>query len=192
MKPITLGLAGLLALGPLQSVRAGEGLGFGALLGGIAGGVIGHQSKEALAGAAVGVAAGAFAGHLYDHNRERRETVVVQRYPETGYHYSRRERVVVVQAPPPPPRRVVVVETCPPPAVTTVVVTQAREIGAECHTDVHGYAPADYLALLKPSELALLRQRARGVYDTDLTAYLTEREKTNLRARAARQVEIGA
>ncbi len=192
MKTITLGLAGLLALGTLQSVQAREGLGFGAVLGGIAGGVIGHQSNEALAGAAVGVAAGALAGHLYDHGRERRETVVVQRYPETGYRNYRRERVVVVQAPPPPPRRVVVVESCPPPPVTTVVVTQTAEIGGDCHTDVHGYAPADYLALLKPSELSLLRQRARGAYDTDLTAYLTEREKTNLRARAARQVEIGA
>lgn len=191
MKLLTLGLAGLLATGTLQNVRAGEGLGFGALLGGVAGGIIGHQSDEALAGAAIGVAAGAFAGHLYDHGRDRRETVVVREYPSSNYGHSRRERVVIVRNPPPPPPRVVVVESCPP-RPRTVVVTRGPEIGAECHTDAFGYTPADYLALLKPSELSLLHQRARVACDTDLTAYLTEREKTNLRARAARQVEIGA
>lgn len=55
------------------------------------------------------------------------------------------------------------------------------------------YSAADYQALLTPDEVAILQQRARasGRVNYQLTDFLTEEEKANLRARAERNRTIG-
>lgn len=55
------------------------------------------------------------------------------------------------------------------------------------------YSAEDYQALLTPDEVAILQQRARasGRVNYQLTDFLTEEEKANLRARAERNRTIG-
>ncbi|QYM80143.1 hypothetical protein K0B96_05880 [Horticoccus luteus] len=55
------------------------------------------------------------------------------------------------------------------------------------------YSAADYQALLTPDEVAILQERARasGRVNYELTDFLTEQEKANLRARAERNRTIG-
>ena len=54
------------------------------------------------------------------------------------------------------------------------------------------YSPADYQALLTPEEVAILQQRAKasGQLNYQLTDFLTEQEKANLRARAERSPQV--
>ena len=193
MKLMTLSLAGLLAAGTMQTLRADDhaGAGLGAIIGGVAGGIIGHQSDETAAGVALGAVAGAVVGHVVDSSRDR--TVIEYRSGPGGRWDDRRPRPVIIQREPPRP----VVIRAPRPATPPVVIVVKSEptpvvIGADdCTTDVHGYSSADYLALLKPAELGVLRQRAYGDGRVDLADYLTDLEKGNLRARAARQIVIG-
>jgi hypothetical protein len=176
---LLLSLAGALALGAAAPARADVAR--GAILGGVAGAIIGHQSREAGAGAAIGVVAGGLLGHVVEERRSHR--TVVTHVPEP----CTTRRVVVVGR----PRRVVYHYPAPRPQVV-VVQRPAREIGEDCALDAHGYSSADYLALLRPSELQILNDRSYGSPCDDLTDHLSAREKANLRARAARQVEIGA
>jgi uncharacterized protein YcfJ len=60
-------------------------------------------------------------------------------------------------------------------------------------TTTRDYSAADYQALLTPDEVAILQERARasGRVNYQLTDFLTEQEKANLRARADRNRTIG-
>lgn len=189
MKLLTLALVGisLAAVAPTTRADAGRGLLAGALVGGI----IGHQSHETGAGIALGAVAGGLIGGALDRPSYHRERVVV-RYDDYGYngyrhcddgyyrggwghrdHYS--TRVVYVE----PAPRVVYVEAPPAP----VVVVNAD--------DAYGFTSNQYLALLKPEEMEILRQRSYGKPEMELAAFLTEKERANLRARSASQIEIG-
>lgn len=205
MKLMTLGLAGLLATGTLQTLRADDhrGAGLGAILGGVAGGIIGHQSDETGAGVAIGAVTGAVVGHVIDSSRNRTTVEYRSSPPARWDDCSPRRPVVVYRDPPCPPARRVVVYSprpaTPPPVVVVVKSEPATPPPAVIVTsttsayqkDDYGYVSADYLALMKPAELVLLRQRAYGTDAGDLAIFLTEREKGNLRARAASQVVIG-
>lgn len=57
--------------------------------------------------------------------------------------------------------------------------------------DSFGFGPNDYYNLLNPDERSILQSRARGRTDVELTSYLTEEERANLRRRATGHSEIG-
>lgn len=197
MKTLSLALTGLLALGGMQAARADAG--GGALAGALIGGIIGHQSHETGAGIAIGALAGAAIGDAADHNHyHRSHTVVTYRggyygrgYDSWGcgvgysYHPYYRPEPRVVYVPAPAPREVVVVQSAP------TVANASTVIGGEQGADESGYTSAQYLALLTPQEMDILRQRSYGKPNMDLTDFLTAQEKGNLRARAANQVVIG-
>lgn len=60
----------------------------------------------------------------------------------------------------------------------------ARSSGSYETRDAYGYSDSDYLALLTPTEVDTLRSRAQG-RSGDLADFLTDQERSNLRARAA-------
>ena len=70
---------------------------------------------------------------------------------------------------------------------------QDQAVGTTTATTSRAYSAADYQALLTPDEVAILQQRARasGRVNYQLTDFLTEEEKANLRARAERNRTIG-
>lgn len=70
---------------------------------------------------------------------------------------------------------------------------QARSANSNPAAITTPTSSADYMALMTADEIAILQQRAAGSNRTsyELTDFLTEAEKQNLRERAARQSEIG-
>lgn len=57
--------------------------------------------------------------------------------------------------------------------------------------DSYGFSPDDYYGLLNADERSILRSRAQGRTDVELTSFLTNEEKANLRRRASGRSEIG-
>lgn len=58
-------------------------------------------------------------------------------------------------------------------------------------TDTFGFTSGDYYSLLNSEEREVLRSRAQGRRDVELTSFLTEQERSNLRRRATGRSEIG-
>jgi hypothetical protein len=58
--------------------------------------------------------------------------------------------------------------------------------------DDEGFTHRDYLELLTPEEIDVLRARARWETRQHLAEHLTDRERANLRRRALERTEIGA
>lgn len=63
------------------------------------------------------------------------------------------------------------------------------------YADTHSrnFTSGDYIAVMTPDEIKILQQRAEasGRRHYELTDFLTDQEKLNLRQRAARESEIG-
>ncbi len=57
--------------------------------------------------------------------------------------------------------------------------------------DSYGFSPDDYYNMLNADERSILRSRAQGRTDVELTSFLTEEERENLRRRASGRSEIG-
>lgn len=57
--------------------------------------------------------------------------------------------------------------------------------------DAYGFTDDDYYNLLNSDERAILRSRANGRSDVQLTSYLTDEERANLRRRATGQSQVG-
>lgn len=57
--------------------------------------------------------------------------------------------------------------------------------------DSYGFTSGDYYSLLNSDEREILRARAQGRRDVELTSFLTADEKANLRRRATGRSEIG-
>lgn len=55
----------------------------------------------------------------------------------------------------------------------------------QADADSYGYAPSDYLALMTPSEMDILRSRTSSRETDEMADHLTAEEKENLRRRAA-------
>ncbi|HWA27808.1 MAG TPA: YMGG-like glycine zipper-containing protein [Lacunisphaera sp.] len=58
-------------------------------------------------------------------------------------------------------------------------------------SDQYGFTSGDYYSLLNSDEREILRSRAQGRRDVELTSLLTDEEKANLRRRATGRSEIG-
>jgi len=58
--------------------------------------------------------------------------------------------------------------------------------------DRYGFDGDRYLSLVTPEEMDVLRLRARGDAASHLSRFLTDKERENLRRRAAELTEIGA
>jgi uncharacterized protein YcfJ len=57
--------------------------------------------------------------------------------------------------------------------------------------DYYGYTPQDYYNMMTSDEREILRRRAEGRSYNDITDFLTEEERANLRARNERRQQIG-
>ncbi len=57
--------------------------------------------------------------------------------------------------------------------------------------DSYGFTADDYYNVLNSDEREILRARTQGRTDVELTSYLTEEEKANLRRRATGQSQVG-
>lgn len=57
--------------------------------------------------------------------------------------------------------------------------------------DTYGFSSDDYYNLLNTQERDILRARTQGRTDVELTSFLSEEEKANLRRRAGGRSEVG-
>lgn len=94
---------------------------------------------------------------------------------------------VVTTEPPPTtqPRR-------PPPPGRPVPVPPPTDPTNPSVEDRFGFNGDRYLSLVTPEEMDVLRLRARGDAASHLSRFLTDKERENLRRRAAELTEIGA
>jgi hypothetical protein len=96
----------------------------------------------------------------------------------------------VVETPPPPPA-----EPPPPVAAAASPSSPGRRLPSDDDPglkDQYGFNGDRYLSLLTPEEVDILRLRARGDLASHLSRFLSNKEKENLRRRAAELTEIGA
>lgn len=102
-----------------------------------------------------------------------------------------------------PPAEVVTSEPTPPPPKSEprrrpllpgqpVPVSPPTDPTDPSVADRYGFDGDRYLSLVTPEEMDVLRLRARGDAASHLSRFLTDKERENLRRRAAELTEIGA